>query len=78
MKHPIHSAFSRIDFSCCSSFGTSSWMMLHKVLTLPPKNVSLAGCFNPSKENGNDEDDNAGALHARVQARGGAAGRGWP
>nr|WP_161776118.1 hypothetical protein [Polycyclovorans algicola] len=46
-------------------------------LTLPPKSVSLAEWFNSSKENGNDEDDE-GALHARIQARGGAAGRGWP
>ena len=38
---------------------------------MPPKNVSLAECFNASKENGNDEDDE-GALHARVQARSGA------
>ena len=44
-------------------------------LTLPAKNVSLAEWFNASKENGNDEDDE-GAIHARVQARGGAAGRG--
>ena len=25
-------------------------------VTLPPKNVPLAECLNPSKENGNDED----------------------
>jgi len=37
------------------------------LLTLPPKNVPLAECFNASKENGNDE-DSAGALHAGVQA----------
>jgi hypothetical protein len=46
-------------------------------VTLPPKNVSLAEWFNSSKENGNDEDDE-GTLDARVQARGGATGRGWP
>jgi hypothetical protein len=46
-------------------------------VTLPPKSVSLAEWFNPSKENGNDEDDE-GALHARVQARSGATGWGWP
>ena len=45
-------------------------------LTLPPKNVPLAECFNASKENGNDE-NSAGALHAGVQAGSGAAGRGW-
>ncbi|MCY7372495.1 MAG: PAAR domain-containing protein [Spirochaetaceae bacterium] len=45
-------------------------------LTLPPKNVSLAECFNASKENGNDEDDK-GAVHAGVQAGGCAIGRGW-
>ena len=47
-------------------------------LTLPVENVSLAECFNASKENGNDEEDDEGAVHARVQARGGAAGRGPP
>ena len=26
-------------------------------MTFPPKNVSLAECFNASKENGNDEDN---------------------
>jgi hypothetical protein len=46
-------------------------------LTLPAKNVSLAEWFNASKENGNEEDDE-GAIHARIQARGGAAGRGRP
>jgi hypothetical protein len=49
-----------------------------KRVTLPAKNVSLAEWSNQSKENGNDEDDAEGALHARVQARGGAAGRRWP
>src|SRR6185312_677956 len=43
-------------------------------LTLPPKNVSLAECFNASKENGHDEDDES-ALHAGVQEGGRAAGR---
>src|SRR6218665_1764291 len=43
------------------------------VLTLPPKNVSLAEWFNASKENGNDE-DSAGALHAGIQAGGSATG----
>src|SRR6218665_239316 len=42
-------------------------------VTLPPKNVSLAEWFNASKENGNDE-DSTGALHAGIQAGGGAAG----
>ena len=32
-------------------------------MTLPAKNVPLAECFNASKENGNDEDDE-GAVHA--------------
>jgi hypothetical protein len=32
-------------------------------LTLPAENVSLAECFNASKENGNDEDDE-GAIYA--------------
>jgi len=32
-------------------------------VTLPPKNVPLAECFNASKENGNDE-DSAGAVGA--------------
>ena len=45
-------------------------------LTLPLKNVSLTEWFNSDKENGNDEDIK-GALHARIQARGGKAGRGW-
>ena len=47
-------------------------------MTLPAKNVSLAEWFNPSKENGNDEHDKEGALHARIQARGRAAGRRRP
>ena len=33
------------------------------IMTLHPKNVSLAECFNASKENGNDE-DNESAVHA--------------
>ena len=45
-------------------------------VTLPPKNVPLAECFNPSKENGNDE-DSAGALHAGIQAGSDQVGRGW-
>ena len=45
-------------------------------LTLPRENVSLVGCFNTSKENGNDE-DSAGALHAGIQAGGSAAGARW-
>jgi len=44
--------------------------MLGKILTLPLKNVSLAEWFNSDKENGNDENIK-GALHARIQARGG-------
>src|SRR6218665_3057545 len=43
------------------------------LLTLLPKNVSLAEWFNASKENGNDE-DSAGALHAGIQAGGSATG----
>jgi transposase len=35
-------------------------------LTLPAKNVSLAECFNASKENVNDEDDES-AVHARIK-----------
>ena len=31
-------------------------------LSLPPENVSLAECFNSSKDNGNEQ-DSAGALH---------------
>ena len=45
-------------------------------LTLPLKNVSLAEWFNSDKENANDENIK-GALHARIQARGGQAGLGW-
>jgi len=41
-------------------------------MTLPPKNVSLAECFNASKENADDEDGKS-ALHARIQARGDTA-----
>jgi hypothetical protein len=40
----------------------TAFQILHK-LTLPSKNVSLAECFNVSKENGNDE-DNESALYA--------------
>ena len=46
-----------------------------RLVTLPLKNVSLAEWFNSDKENVNDEDIK-GALHARIQARGGKAGRG--
>ena len=42
---------------------------------MPPKNVSLAECFNTSKESRNDEDGKS-ALHAGIQAGGGATGRG--
>jgi hypothetical protein len=49
------------------AWGTSavvaSAILTGAVLTLPPKNVSLAECFNASKENGNDE-GNEGAVHA--------------
>ena len=41
-------------------------------MTLPAKNVSLAECFNASKENVDDEDDES-AVYARIQARGGSA-----
>ena len=44
-------------------------------VTLPLKNVSLAEWFNSDKENANDENIK-GALHARIQARGGQAGLG--
>ena len=46
-------------------------------MTLPPKNVFLAECLNSHRENGNDEDGKS-ATHARIQARGGATGRGRP
>ena len=46
------------------------------VVTLSPKNVPLAECFNASKEDGNDE-DSAGALHVGIQARSRAAGDRW-
>ena len=42
-------------------------------VTLPPKNVPLAECFNSSNQYGNYE-DSAGALHAEVQAGSCAAG----
>ena len=45
-------------------------------MTLPLKNVSLAEWFNSDKENGNDENIK-GALHARIQAKGSQASRGW-
>jgi excinuclease UvrABC ATPase subunit len=44
---------------------------------LAPENVSLAECLNSRKESGNDEDGKS-AIHARIQARSGAASRGWP
>lgn len=37
-------------------------------LSLPPKNESLAERLNSSKESQEDEQDDAGALHARIQA----------
>ncbi|WP_233217484.1 hypothetical protein, partial [Trinickia dabaoshanensis] len=43
-------------------------------LSLPPKNESLAERLNSSKESQEDEQDNAGALHARIQAGSGSAG----
>ena len=46
---------------------------LFLALDLAPENVSLAEWFNLDKENGNNE-NTKGALHARIQARGGAAG----
>ena len=46
-------------------------------VTLPPRNVSLAEWLNSGKENGSDE-VNEGAVHAGVQARGGADGQGRP
>ena len=44
-------------------------------MTLPPRTVSLAECFNANKEDGNDK-DSVGALHAGVQAGGRTAGAG--
>ena len=44
-------------------------------VTLPPKNVSLAGCLNSRKENGNDKNGKS-PIHARIQARGSATGGG--
>jgi len=41
----------------------AEWNHRQAEVTLPPKNVPLAECFNASKESGNDE-DSAGALHA--------------
>ena len=46
-------------------------------MTLPLKNVSLAECLNSRKEHENDEDGKS-AIHARIQAKGGATGRGRP
>jgi hypothetical protein len=42
-------------------------ILLRQPVTLPPKNVPLAECFNSSKENVNDKDDES-APHAGVQA----------
>uniref|UniRef100_UPI0025ED2F43 hypothetical protein n=1 Tax=Rhodoferax sp. TaxID=50421 RepID=UPI0025ED2F43 len=50
-------------------------MALYTMVTLPSKNVSLAECLNSRKENGNDEDGES-AIHARIQARSSATGRG--
>lgn len=47
-------------------------------LKLAEQIVSLAECCNTSKENGNGADDGEGALHARIQAGDGVAGRGQP
>ncbi|CAN0624384.1 exported protein of unknown function [Burkholderia multivorans] len=47
-------------------------------MSLPPKNESLAERLNSSKENQEDEQDEAGALHARIQAGSRSAGQGRP
>jgi transposase-like protein len=47
------------------------------VMTLPPKNVPLVECLISRKGSGNDE-AGTNTVHARIQARSGAAGRGWP
>jgi hypothetical protein len=44
-------------------------------VTLPSKNVSLAECLFPRKEYGNDENGKS-AIHALIQARSSANGRG--
>ncbi|MGG1948566.1 MFS transporter [Trinickia sp. NRRL B-1857] len=46
------------------------------VVSLPPQNESLAERLNSSKESQEDEQDDAGALHARIQAGSGSAGQG--
>jgi len=46
-------------------------------MSLPRKNESLAERLNSSKESQEDEQDDTGALHARIQAGSGAAGQGW-
>src|SRR6218665_270346 len=71
---PLVHAWVEHGAFCARGFGSARWIFaLRRRLTLPPKNVSLAEWFNASKENGNDE-DSAGALHAGIQAGGGAAG----
>ncbi|WP_147364334.1 hypothetical protein, partial [Burkholderia pseudomallei] len=42
-------------------------------LSLPPKNESLAERLNSCKEKQEDEQDKAGAIHARIQAGSGSA-----
>jgi hypothetical protein len=50
---------------------------LTSAMTLPAKNVSLVECLISRKGSGNNEAGTS-AVHARIQARSGAAGRGWP
>ena len=68
-------AQKRLDVGLLRPFRHHAELCTHTLVqvTLPPKNVPLAECFNTSKGNGNDE-DSAGALHAGIQAGGGATG----
>ncbi|SOY74373.1 hypothetical protein CBM2633_P130002 [Cupriavidus taiwanensis] len=49
-----------------------------EVLSLPPKKESLAERLNSCKESQEDEQDDASAVHARIQAGSGSAGQGGP
>lgn len=47
-------------------------------MSLPPKNESLAERLNSSRENQEDEQDEASALDARIQAGSRSTGQGGP
>jgi hypothetical protein len=65
------------DVLCVATAAVTAASPDDRTLTLPPRNVSLAEWLNSGKENGSDE-VNEGAVHAGVQARGGADGQGRP